>query len=232
MLWKKFAKDWLYFSRKERLGIYIMSVLVTLLWVLPVFFSTETDPIQRLNITAFQIDSLENILIKREKKANKNFTPYNIKNTTQFIGYKKFDLSVAKREEIIDINKADSIDFEKLPGIGEKLSARMVKYREKLGGYVMIDQLKEIYGLQDSNFLKFKHRIKVEDGFKPHQLAINHASYSDLRKHPYLSTLFIKSVLAYIKMHGFVSGEEELFKIGSINKDEVMRILPYLDFAQ
>lgn len=231
MLLKKFAKDWLYFSRKERLGIYIMSVLITLLWVLPVFFSTESDPIQHLNITAFQIDSLENILIKREKKANKTFNQFTLKNKTAFIAYKKFEKSVTKREVIIDINKADSIDFEKLPGIGEKLSARIVKYRERLGGYIMIEQLKEIYGMQDSNFLKFRHRIKVEDGFKPHQIAINRASYSDLRRHPYLSHLFVKSVLAYIKMHGFVSGEDELFKLGSISKDEAMKVLAYLDFA-
>lgn len=231
MLWKKFAKDWLYFSRKERLGIYIMSVLVTLLWVLPVFFSNEPDPIQGLNITAVQIDSLENILIKREEKGKRNFNQYNEKNKIEFSGYKKFNQSVAKKVEIIDINKADSIDFEKLPGIGEKLSARMVKYRERLGGYIMIDQLKEIYGLQDSNFLKFRHRIKVENDFKPHQITINRASYSDLMKHPYMSPLFVKSILAYIKMHGFVSDDEELFKIGSINKDEAIRVLPYLDFA-
>jgi DNA uptake protein ComE-like DNA-binding protein len=232
MLWKKFAKDWLYFSRKERLGIYIMSALITLLWVLPVFFSTESDPIRPLNITAVQIDSLEHVLIKREKKEIKNFKQFAVKNKTEYTGYKEFNYPVAKKVEIIDINKADSIDFEKLPGIGEKLSARMVKYRERLGGYYKIEQLKEIYGMQDSNFIKFKHLIKVQTDFKPHQISINRASYSELRQHPYLSHLFVKSVLAYIKMHGFISGEDELFKIGSISQDEVMRVLPYLDFAQ
>lgn len=232
MLWKKFAKDWLYFSRKERLGIYIMSVLITLLWVLPVFFSTDSDPIYPLNISAVQIDSFENVLIKREKKENKKFQQFDVKNKTVFTGHKKTNHQDAQKVEIIDINKADSIDFEKLPGIGEKLSARIVKYRGRLGGYIAIEQLREIYGMQDSNFIKFKHLMKVENGFKPDQIVINRASYSELRRHPYMSHLFVKSVLAYIKMHGFISSQEELFKIGSINRDEVTRVLPYLDFAQ
>ena len=178
------------------------------------------------------MDSIENILIKREKKENKKFQQFPTKYKTAFTGYKKFNQLAGKKTEIIDVNKSDSIDFEKLPGIGGKLSARIVKYREKLGGYIVIEQLREVYGMQDSNFIKFIHLIKVENGFKPNKIGINRATYSELRRHPYLSHLFVKSILAYIKMHGFISSEEELFKIGSINRDEVIRVLPYLDFAQ
>ena len=52
----------------------------------------------------------------------------------------------------IDINSADTAAFISLPGIGSKLSQRIINFREKLGGFYMVEQIGETFGLPDSTF--------------------------------------------------------------------------------
>src|SRR5205085_1585382 len=54
--------------------------------------------------------------------------------------------------KIIDINAADTTEFISLPGIGSKLATRIVRFRERLGGFSTVDQLGETYGIPDSTF--------------------------------------------------------------------------------
>ncbi|MCE2756511.1 MAG: hypothetical protein LW706_00995 [Chitinophagaceae bacterium] len=74
MQWKEHVKDWIYFSKKERLGVYIMGSLIALLWVLPTFFTSDIHPLEPLNFSIVQLDSMENILLTRDvKQASKSF---------------------------------------------------------------------------------------------------------------------------------------------------------------
>ncbi|HEY4876127.1 MAG TPA: helix-hairpin-helix domain-containing protein [Puia sp.] len=59
-----------------------------------------------------------------------------------------------KTYSTIDINAADTSAFSTLPGIGSKLSNRIITFRERLGGFYSTNQVAEIYGLSDSTFLK------------------------------------------------------------------------------
>ena len=48
----------------------------------------------------------------------------------------------------IDLNAATPEDFKKISGIGEVLSKRIVAYRKRLGGFVLEEQLDEVYDLK------------------------------------------------------------------------------------
>lgn len=207
-----------------------MGCLIALLWILPTFFAGDPDPLEPLNFSAVQLDSMEKMMLKvkivqpngsaRSKYAGFQSKQFTMPDKKQSIGL----------PDVLDLNTADSTSLEGLPGIGEKLSARIIKYRERLGGYISVDQLKEVYGLTDSNFLKFRNRLKIENGYKPIKIQINKATYQELRRHPYISHLFAKSVLAYIKMHESINSIEELSKIGSLDEHQVKKIAPYIDF--
>jgi competence protein ComEA len=54
----------------------------------------------------------------------------------------------------IDINTASQSDWEAFPGIGPVLSARIIKFRDKIGGFKTIEQVSKTYGLSDSVFQK------------------------------------------------------------------------------
>lgn len=56
----------------------------------------------------------------------------------------------------LDINTATAEEFETLPGIGKTLSKRIVKYRNTLGGFSNIDQLKRVYYLEPETFSQIK----------------------------------------------------------------------------
>lgn len=212
------------------MGIYIMGCLIALLWILPTFFAGDPDPLEPLNFSAVQLDSMEKMMLKVK------IVQPNGSARSKYAGFQSKQFTMVDKKQskglpdVLDLNTADSTSLEGLPGIGEKLSARIIKYRERLGGYISVDQLKEVYGLTDSNFLKFRNRLKIENEYKPIKIQINKATYQELRRHPYISHLFAKSVLAYIKMHESINSIEELSKIGSLDEHQVKKIAPYIDF--
>ena len=106
-----------------------------------------------------------------------------------------------KQPPRLDINLADSSSLEALPGIGEKLSSRIVRYRDRLGGFVVLTQLKEVYGLSDSTYQLVSKFLFVANGYTPMKIAVNQAAYADFRRHPYFTTTFLKALLAYRKTH-------------------------------
>ena len=57
-----------------------------------------------------------------------------------------------KKLSAININTASAEDFKNLPGIGDVLSKRIIKFRNAIGGFKNIDDLKKTYGLNDSVF--------------------------------------------------------------------------------
>ncbi|NSW93088.1 MAG: helix-hairpin-helix domain-containing protein, partial [Bacteroidales bacterium] len=79
-------------------------------------------------------------------------------------------------EHLLDINSSDSAQLEALPGIGPVLSARIIKYRNLLGGFTAVDQLKEVYGLPEETFNLISKRLYA-DTLKIRKININKARY-------------------------------------------------------
>ena len=61
----------------------------------------------------------------------------------------------------IDINLATARELEQLPGIGKALSNRIIKYRNVIGGFDKIEQLKRVYYLEPDVFEKIAPMIYV-----------------------------------------------------------------------
>lgn len=62
---------------------------------------------------------------------------------------------------IVNINTASAADLEGLPGIGAKTAARIVEYRQKNGPFKKIEELMNVRGVGEKNFLKLKPQITV-----------------------------------------------------------------------
>ena len=61
----------------------------------------------------------------------------------------------------ININTASATDFEALPGVGAKTAARIVEYRQKNGPFKKVEELMNVRGLGEKNFLKLKPQLTV-----------------------------------------------------------------------
>jgi competence protein ComEA len=127
----------------------------------------------------------------------------------------------------LDINTADTTAFIAMPGIGSKLSQRIVAFRDKLGGFYKVDQIGETYGLPDSTFQKIKSSFIVEAAVI-HQINVNTATADEMKKHPYLRYAIANAIVQYRTQHGNFSSVEELKKIMLITEDIYNRTAPYL----
>jgi len=128
-----------------------------------------------------------------------------------------------------DINTADSTELVKLRGIGSKLSARILKFRDALGGFSSPDQYMEIFGL-DSVALSELHRYgKLNSPVK--KISINSVTADELGRHPYFKNKRITStIINYRTQHGPYQAVDDLRKARVVNDDMLKKIEPYLRF--
>lgn len=85
----------------------------------------------------------------------------------------------------VDLNRCGAEELERLPGIGPVLSARIIKYRALLGGFIGTDQLREVYGLDSSVVSLITPMVTLTfDSVAP--LLLDSVSFGDLARHPYV----------------------------------------------
>ena len=127
----------------------------------------------------------------------------------------------------IDINLADTSEFIALPGIGSKLAARIVLFREKLGGFYSIEQVGETFGLADSVFQKIRPYFLL--GNTPvKSININTSTFEELKSHPYIRSAIAKSFIAYRNEHGPFLKIEDIKKVMVITDEIYGKVVPYL----
>jgi len=127
----------------------------------------------------------------------------------------------------VNINDADTTAFIALPGIGSKLSARIVSFREKLGGFYSVEQVGETYGLPDSTFQKVKERLQV-DGENVRKINVNTATKDELKLHPYIRWNLANAIVEYRNQHGAFKSLDELKNIVLIDEAAFQKISHYL----
>jgi DNA uptake protein ComE-like DNA-binding protein len=244
MDFKEQIKVFLTFSKKERRGIYLLLVIAMLLWVLPVFFAEEYPPDDILEITPVQLSEAKKLLYARQDsfEQKRKYRTYSSGRAQQqsHSFYREYSYGQEKpaapkkqrKPALVNLNEADSALLEALPGIGERLSARIIKYRDRLGGFHDVGQLKEVYGLQDAVLNALASRVFVDPGGSIKKLNVNSCSYADFRRHPYMGHAFAKSLVAFRQTHGDIKSLEELYQLVAVKKEEIDRMKPYFNFEK
>lgn len=128
----------------------------------------------------------------------------------------------------LDLNKTDSEDLKKISGIGEKLSERIIKYRNQLGGFHSSDQLHEVYGLDSAVIDRINRNFHLQDTVK--LITINQIGEKELKDHPYFRGKRASIIINYRMQHGNFSSPEDLKKIHILNDSIVSKMAPYLRF--
>lgn len=152
-----------------------------------------------------------------------------IEKSIKKIGEKKeIELAQKRSKEKFDLNLADSSQLISVYGIGSKLSVRIIKYRDRLGGFITTNQLNEVYGLDSVVINEIKNRTFITENFKPKTVGLNTASEKELAAHPYIKYSIAKAVTAYRFQHGSFKSIDDLSKIAIIDKTTFEKIKPYL----
>ncbi|SMO74605.1 ComEA family DNA-binding protein [Solitalea koreensis] len=133
----------------------------------------------------------------------------------------------AQQMKIIELNASDSLALVGLPGIGPAFATRIIKYRNRLGGFYQKEQLMEVYGLDSMKYSSVENLIKV-DASTINKVNINSAEFSDLKRFPYWSYKQINVLLNYRKQHGSFKTVDDLMTTGVIDKNTLVKLAPYL----
>lgn len=133
---------------------------------------------------------------------------------------------VAIKSSTVEINSADSIQLKQLPGIGSVLSKRIVKYRDLLGGFYSVSQLKEVYGLSEETISLIEGKVKV-DVSQIKKLDVNFADANELSRHPYLKKNLASKIVKFRTKNGSIRDLSILRDSMILNIDEYNRIKPY-----
>ncbi|MBS1591419.1 MAG: helix-hairpin-helix domain-containing protein [Bacteroidetes bacterium] len=127
----------------------------------------------------------------------------------------------------IDINIATPQEWFTIPNMDRSLAYKIIKYKEKLGGFLTIQQVKETYGLTDSLFKTIEpYLILQTTNIK--KININTADDYTLSNHPYINKDVAKAIIIYRTQHGAYTKINDIKKIVFIKEDLYNKIAPYL----
>lgn len=129
----------------------------------------------------------------------------------------------------MSFSEADSVVLQIVPGIGQTMAGRVVKFRENIGGLYSKDQLLEVYGMTPEVLEKVFEYFEFVPEIK-NKILINQTDVNTLAKHPYINYGSAKVIIAYRDQHGPYKSSDDLLKIKIFNAEWVDRLKPYLEF--
>jgi DNA uptake protein ComE-like DNA-binding protein len=151
----------------------------------------------------------------------------------EFKNYKNYpNTAFTKKEKIviIDINRASQEDLIKIYGIGEAISLRILKFKESLGGFVSMEQMKDVWGLSPEVIENLNSHFKVLTLPNVKKVDINNASIKELSQFPYFNYQIAKQIVTFRSMNGDIKNIDDLTKIKGLSIDKANIIVLYLDF--
>jgi len=156
---------------------------------------------------------------------SKNSVTNNVYNTNDK-NAKTYPEKKSVPKKIIELNNCDSVALLDLKGIGPSYAKRILKYRSMMGGFVNVEQIKEVYGFTDELFLEIKPFLKV-DASQIKKININTDDFKTINKHPYLTYELTKLIFNFKRKAPITTNNlKEL-----LNDDETYaKIVNYINF--
>ena len=240
MGWKSFF----YFTKGERRGLTLLSLLIVGGWIL--WTMTEPPTVSEAVATTEVPDSVAIVAdtLSRPVQRNRSETSKPLRSTIVSSMVRDGEAIRARiaqqrptypRAEkypagtVVELNGADSLQLKKIPGIGSTFARRIVKYRDLLGGYASVDQLGEVYGIDAERLEALRSWFRV-DTAQLHRLSVNQATLRELVRHPYLTYEQARAIVRLVQQKGKLQGWENLQLLEEFTESDQIRLLPYLSF--
>lgn len=135
-----------------------------------------------------------------------------------------------KQELNVELNSADTLTLQLLHGIGPAYANRIVRYRERLGGFVSTDQLLEVYGFTPELLAHIEPYLRLDTaGIR--RIDINGIDLKSLSRHPYIEYYQARDIVRLRSKGVVFNSEDDLRAVPSMADSTLRRIGPYLDFG-
>ena len=246
---KLFRGDYFYFSKSDRIATFVLLLIIIAVNIARVkldrpippeltagadsiFFTADTVTKRRTYSQQSAPAAYKQQKYSPEKKQKQFYSDtvnrkrvHDSNIDTIKTRYPEYTVKSAP-QQAVDINSADSLLLTTLPGIGPFYARKIVEYRELLGGYVDVQQLKDIDGLQDSILRWFV----VTDTVPVRKVNINRLSVSKLSNHPYISFYQARAISEYRRSEGDIKNPAPLSLMEEFTEQDIIRLEPYLSF--
>ena len=129
-------------------------------------------------------------------------------------------------EERVVLNRADTAQLRKVPGIGSFFARKIVDYRERLGGYYRVQQLLEIEDFPETAVSFFI----IPDGTEFRKMNLNRLSLNELKRHPYIGFYRARAIVDYRRLHGHIESLQQLKLLPDFTPEAIERLEPYVEY--
>ncbi len=240
-------KDFLYYQKSEKLAVILLLLLIVCTLILNGVLSRRNNR----EIVLTQNDSLVQAFEKFQQslriKENEPFPERNYDsqpnrnensrpNYSQSSSPRSASGSYApfpKAEkltagETILLNSSDTTEWKKVPGIGSSFASRIVKYRNQLGGFISVEQLREVYGIDNEMYSRISPYIQADGNFR--KIQINKLEFKELLSHPYLNYKQVQAIMNLRKKKGNIVSVNEMAMLDEFTTEDLERLSNYLEF--
>jgi competence ComEA-like helix-hairpin-helix protein len=208
-------KKYLSITKKEWNGMVVLVILIVLVLAAPYF------------LQLFRKDTTIN-----PADFNKAVAVLNKAQKSQSDGDKANAIPIYKKAAdgvIIELNSADSVKLTGLKGIGPSFARRIVNYRNRLGGFINKEQLKEVFGMDDDRYAEMQAQVSVDPSHIK-KIHINKVDLDGLKHFPYLTFKQMNAIVQFREQHGDYESLNDLRNIAILNNEILRKIGPYIDF--
>jgi competence protein ComEA len=223
------------FSRFERNGIIMLCSLIVISIVskkyVVQYFVGERPFTQNDKQKIAQLQQQIN-----EAKSTYTYNNSSLKNSDKYHSVneyynerKSFEKKKDYYDFTIEVNSASAEDYEKLYGIGKVYAERIVNFRNKLGGFYSINQIKDVFGIEDSAFQKFRKNLTIKP-VQAKKININTATFEELTANPYFFSTVAKQIIGYrtkVKPFANIEDVKNLYFVKD-HPEHFEKMLPYI----
>ena len=151
------------------------------------------------------------ILVKEEEKED-------VRDTI------KYPVKISDDEYVV-LNRADTAQLKRVPGIGSWYAKQIVRYGNRLGGYVDVGQLAEIEGFPEEALQYFA----VEQPSVT-RLNLNRLTLNEMSRHPYIGFYRAKAIIDYRRLYGKLNSLDDLKLNKHFTPEAIEKLKPYVMF--
>lgn len=133
-----------------------------------------------------------------------------------------------KQQKILELNSCDSAELVSLKWVGPYSASRIIKFRERLGGFIKKEQLLEVWGMNDSFYRLIEPQLTLDPSLI-RGVHINSAGVEELKAHPYIWRYqTARAIVNYREQHGPYRKPEDLKQVILVHDSVYTRLLPYI----
>lgn len=228
-------KDVWMFTRSERRGVIVLIILAVLSalysYFMPDWYSNkkikkfEEEFACELNEgrTSSSNDQSSIIILDTSKPQKSDADSLIQRNNQKSISEKipepitSFEINSVSAKTLIQV------------GVQQEVAYRIVKFREKLGGFYAIQQLKDVFGLTDSEYNLIASKYTIN---KNHikRIDFNAASFEQLSAHPYISSKLANQIISFRTKYKPFESSEDVNKLYLVDDELFKKLNPYVSY--